>query len=150
MGESNTHAGNKDSKVQCIEILVSKISLERSGNNLPWTLSVYSLENQPIKKNLTEDCCESFHFMVYDWKRTIKRLLNDLKIPYSVTQYFALNTIYREAKPKFYFPGDATVLFESNKMLTDADYEVRNFSRRSLADRSPDERTDFILDETNA
>ncbi len=149
MGESNTRSGNKKSKIQCIEILVSKIFIERSGSNLHWTLSVYSLENQPIKKNLTEDYWECFHFMVYDWKRTIKRLLVDLKIPYSVTQYFALDTIYREAKPKFYFPGDATALSESTKMLIDADYEVRSFSRRSL-DRSPDERTDFILDETNA
>ena len=87
--------------------------------------------------------------MVYDWKRTIKRILYDLKIPYSVTQYFALDTIYQEAKPKFYFPEDATALSKSTKMLIDADYEVRSFSRRSL-DRSPDERTDFILDETNA
>ena len=146
MGESNTHAGNKESTVQCIELLVSKISLERSGNNLLSTLSVYSLENRPLQKKFAADGCEGFHFMVYDWNRTIKRLLDDFKIPYTVTQYFSLDSFTRDPKPKIYFSeADTDILIRLNKMLGDAaDWG------RSLSDRSADERTDLILDDRNA
>jgi len=35
--------------------------------------------------------------MVYDWKRTIKHLLEDQKIPYSIIQYFSPETVYNDA-----------------------------------------------------
>ncbi|MEX1240066.1 MAG: hypothetical protein WEB30_10125 [Cyclobacteriaceae bacterium] len=68
-----------------------------SAHNLHWTLSVYSLENQPVKKNRSIHNSEIFHFMVYDWKRTIKQLLEVQKIPYSIIQYFSPETIYKDA-----------------------------------------------------
>jgi hypothetical protein len=137
MRDSNTRAGNKEPKVQCLEVLVSRASLERSGNNLQWTLSVYSLENQPVRKKFSENDSEIFHFMVYDWKRTIKQLLENLKIPFSITQYFTPASIYREAKQTLYFSENDP----------EAGCEVE---ASALTDPSYGESTDFVFDETNA
>ena len=97
MKESKPHAANHESKIQCIEVLVPKKSIATSGHNLHWTLSVYSLENQPVSKNRSLHNSEVFHFMVYDWKRTIKQLLEDHQVHYSVIQYFTPETIFSES-----------------------------------------------------
>jgi hypothetical protein len=97
MGESNRCAANSDSKIQCIEVLISKTSVAGSRHDLQWTLSVYSLENQPVQKNRVVADMEIYHFMVYDWKRTINKILEDHQIRYSVIQYFTPETIYADA-----------------------------------------------------
>lgn len=100
MGERNRGAANSDSKVQCIEVLISKSST-RSRHDLQWTLSVYSLENQPVQKDRVVADMEIYHFMVYDWKRTIKKILEDHQIRYSVIQHFTPETIYTDAAVDF-------------------------------------------------
>jgi hypothetical protein len=97
MGESTRCAANSDSKIQCIEVLISKTSVAGSRHDLQWTLSVYSLENQPVQKNRFVADMEIYHFMVYDWKRTINKILEDHQIRYSVIQYFTPETIYADA-----------------------------------------------------
>jgi hypothetical protein len=97
MKENNSHATNQESKIQCIEVLVPKKSISTSGHNLHWTLSVYSLENQPVSKSRSLHNSEVFHFMVYDWKRTIKQLLDDHQVHYSIIQYFTPETIFSES-----------------------------------------------------
>jgi len=106
MRESNTRAANQKSKVQCLEVLVSKNAIATNGHNLHWTLSVYSLENHPVNKSLAIQNSEIFHFMVYDWKRTIKRLLDDHKIAYSIIEYFSPETIYAEGMENSRLPVD--------------------------------------------
>ena len=96
MGNSNEHATNKTSVIQCLEVLISRKSLENSPN-LQWTLSVYSLENQPVRKGPAMQNSEIFHFMVFDWKRTIKKLLDDHQVPYSIIQYFNPGSIYADS-----------------------------------------------------
>ena len=94
MRESNPHTKNAQSNIQCLEVLIPRSFIVNSGHNLHWTLSVYSLENQPVQKNRFIHNSEIFHFMVYDWKRTIKHLLEDQQIPYSIIQYFSPESIY--------------------------------------------------------
>jgi len=97
MRKSNPNTKNQKSKIQCLEVLIPKNFIVNSGHNLHWTLSVYSLENQPVKKNESIHNSEIFHFMVYDWNRTIKELLEDQKIPYSIIRFFTPVTIYSNA-----------------------------------------------------
>lgn len=96
MSERKSSTGNQQSKIQCLEVLIPKNFIAKGGHNLHWTLSVYSLENQPVRKNRAIHNSEIFHFMVYDWNKTIKQLLEDHKIPYSIIQYFNPKTIYSD------------------------------------------------------
>ena len=85
-------ARNNESAIQCIEVLISRSHLPNSSHNIFWTLSVYSLENQPVKKDRPLRNSEIFHFMTFDWNRTIKKLLDDHNVPYAVIQsFFAAN-----------------------------------------------------------
>ena len=88
---SNPHAANRESSIQCVEVLVSRTSVVK---NLQWTLSVYSLENNPVSANPAVHNCDVYHFMNFDWKRTIRQLLEDHKIAYKVVQYFSPETIH--------------------------------------------------------
>ena len=97
MGRSETDATNKKSNIQCIEVLIFKNHMVNMSNNLMWTLSVYSLENQPVRRNRVAPGSEMFHFMVYDWKRTIKQLLEDNQVPYSVIQFFSPDNLYSDS-----------------------------------------------------
>ncbi len=101
MKKSNTRAANSKPKIQCVEILVSNRPMSTGHHNLLWTLSVYSLENQPVKKNLSLKDSEVFHFMVYDWNKTIKQLLDDHQVPYSIIQFFTPETLFPETPDKY-------------------------------------------------
>lgn len=96
MSERKNSTGNQQSKIQCLEVLIPKNFIAEGSHNLHWTLSVYSLENQPVRKHRAIHNSEIFHFMVYDWKKTIKQLLEDHKIPYSIIQYFSPETVYAD------------------------------------------------------
>jgi hypothetical protein len=96
MRESNTHATKKD-RIQCLEVLISRRYITNSNNNLLWTLSVYSLENKPVIKNRAVHNSEVFHFMVYDWNRTIKQLLDEYQIPYSIIEFFSPENFYTDS-----------------------------------------------------
>ena len=95
MGASKSSTKEK-SGIHCIEVLISKNHVGDYHDNIFWTLSVYSLENQPVKKNRDVNDFEIYHFMVYDWRRTIKQLLDDRQIPYSIIQQFSTATVYPE------------------------------------------------------
>lgn len=92
MREEKTTTQEK-SNIQCVEVLISRDATARGGHNLYWTLSVYSLQNSPAKKSRQLNNCEVFHFMVYDWNRTIQQLLEDHKVPYFVIQFFGTKNI---------------------------------------------------------
>ena len=97
MRERNTDATRNKSAIQCIGVLISRNYIRNAADNIYWTLSVYSLENQPVQKNRLLHNSEIFHFMTYDWKRTIEKLLDDRKVPYSIIQYFSADSIYNRA-----------------------------------------------------
>lgn len=111
MGESNRNTRKSSTSAECLEVLISK-SLAASSN-LFWTLSVYSLENQPVKKDRSGHNSEIFHFMVYDWNRTIQQLLEENKIPYAIIQYFTPDSIYPEAVNEVVNSPDNEVYFIS-------------------------------------
>ena len=95
MGASKSSTKER-SGIHCVEVLISKNHVGDYHDNIFWTLSVYSLENQPVKMNRDVSDFEIYHFMVYDWKRTIKQLLDDRQIPYSIIQQFSTATVYPE------------------------------------------------------
>ncbi len=97
MRENGGHTIINDSNIQCVEVVISRTYLRDNTNNLLWTLSVYSLQNQPVKKEHSFDNAEGFHFMVYDWNRTIKQLLEQNQIPYSIIGFFTVENIYPNA-----------------------------------------------------
>ena len=101
MGNENQLTAIGESNLQCVEILVSKKSISTDGHNLHWTLSVYSLQNQPVKKDWVKNDCEVFHFMVYDWNKTIKKLLEDHQVSFSVIQFFTPEHILADAQTDF-------------------------------------------------
>jgi hypothetical protein len=89
----NSNVAEQDSKIQCIEVLISK-TFKSGGSNLAWTLSVYSLENQPVQKDASFHNCDIFHFMIFDWRRTVRNLLDEHQVPYQIIQYFSPENIY--------------------------------------------------------
>jgi hypothetical protein len=106
MKKSNSRAANPQSQIQCVEVLVSKESIFSSGHNLHWTLSVYSLENAPAKRNLPLSKSEVFHFMVYDWIRTLKQMLDDHQVPYSIVQFFTPDSLFPATPGKYGLQDD--------------------------------------------
>lgn len=126
MGKSNRSATKKKSTIQCIEVLISRSYLTGNSGNLLWTLSVYSLENQPVRKNrLAILDSEIFHFMVYDWNRTIRILLEDRQIPYSILQVFSRDTIFSQEEV---FPPD------HDRALIAALYSIDSLGNHKLPD----------------
>jgi hypothetical protein len=117
MKKSNSRAANLKSKIQCIEVLVSKDSVYKSSHNLQWTLSVYSLENAPAKRDLPLTNSEIFHFMVYDWTRTLKQLLDDHQIPYSIIQFFTPENLFPAAPAKIELPYEEHDLLLAARQL---------------------------------
>lgn len=82
--------------IQCVEVLVSRSYVRDRNHQLPWTLSVYSLQNHPVKMSQDTHNSEMFHFMLYDWKRSIKKFLDDQQIPYSIVGYFCSDSIHSD------------------------------------------------------
>lgn len=121
------------SKIPCLEVLIPKTFIESSnGKSLRWTLSVYSLENQPVKKNRAITHSEIFHFMEYDWKRTIKELLEQHQVPYSIIQYFCPDTIHADSSLQHHELTDQETdyLAAVNELEEVAIRNTRPFSQR--------------------
>lgn len=98
MGHEKRKGG--EAGIRCIEVLISRKLMSGSQLDL-WPLSVYSLENNPVKQHYAEQGADVFHFMVYDWERTIKKILERNQIPYSVIQYFIPDRIYPDFPAAF-------------------------------------------------
>lgn len=97
MKEHNRHGVNEKGEIQCIEVLVSTDSLVNNRHNLQWTLSVYSLEGHAIRKDVPLQGAEAFHFMVYDWNRTIRQLLETNQVPYSIVRLFSPDSLFPQS-----------------------------------------------------
>jgi hypothetical protein len=145
MRERNTDATKNKSAIQCIEVLISRNYIRNAPDNLYWTLSVYSLENRPVQKNRSLQNSEIFHFMTYDWKRTIQKLLDDRKVAYSIIQYFSADSICSNAavSPVTTLEDNEEKYLSAASTLSD-DLHV---ATSNLMMRLDEERKDFILDE---
>ena len=100
MKNSNPHAASLKSEIECIEVLVSRNSIAK---NLQWTLSVYSLENNPVTRHPAIHNCDVYHFMNFDWKRTIKQLLEEHEVPYTIVQHFSFQSIHAVSEHNSHF-----------------------------------------------
>lgn len=112
MKSRNSNAGGQESLIQCIEVLISRNSIAK---NLQWILSVYSLENNPVSRQPAIHNCDVYHFMNFDWKRTVKQLLEDHQVPYSIIQYFTPPSIHAGIGSKLPF-DENTILSASDQM----------------------------------
>lgn len=83
-----------NTNIQCLEVLIPKDLHTDRTHHLLRTLALYSLHNHPVKSIPSNHNEEIFHFMVFDWNRTIKALLDDRKVHYRILQYFSPDTIY--------------------------------------------------------
>ena len=93
MREPDKRSLDETAAINCLEVLVPKMYLDNNVDNIYWTLTVYSLENAPVKKERSSEQSDTFRFMVYDWRRTIRKLLEHHQIPFSVVQYFTSDSI---------------------------------------------------------
>ena len=126
MKRNNSRAASAKAQVQCVEVLVSEDVVLRNGHNLHWTLCIYSLENESVKKHLSLKDSAVFHFMVYDWNRTIKHVLDAHQIPYSIVQFFTPHDLFPTSPNMYGLPAD-----DSSLLLA-----LRNFEGDAHADPS--------------
>lgn len=144
MENSNSNAASQESHIQCIEVLISRTSIAK---NLQWTLSVYSLENHPISRYPSIHNCDVYHFMTFDWKRTIKQLLENHQVPYSVIQYFSPQGIHAGA--------ERNPVFDENTILSALDQMEEIYGGRdhahtgALPSSGRSKNSDLVFDEKN-
>ena len=107
-----------------IEVRLWEIYLLRSNINLNYTLSAYALE-PPVVERHSRDLKVSFHFMLYDWEKTISHLLTQNSIPYEIVGSYDTDKIRATDKKKVYLAeDDLEILFALNTMLENAGYDV--------------------------
>jgi hypothetical protein len=98
--------------IQCVEVLIPDKSI--SANDLYRTLSLYSLQNEALANNPTNADQQGFHFMLYDWLRTLKVVLDDRKIFYTIIKCFSLPDIHSNgndaAADPAYIASDAMLI----------------------------------------
>lgn len=143
MKEGNRDDAKNRSAIQCIEVLIARNCIRNSSHNLFWTLSLYSLQNEPVKKNRSLHNSEIFHFMTYDWKRTIQKLLEDHKIQYSIIQYFSADNVFGDT-------AGASLQDDEQKFLAAASDISENLGSTSsdlILRLVNEERKDLMFDE---
>lgn len=96
MSATETPGAGQRSNILCLEVLIPKSFMLNSSHHLFRTLSLYSLHNHPVKGNPLPQASEMFHFMAYDWNRTIRDLLDERRIPYSILRHFYPDSVYFE------------------------------------------------------
>jgi hypothetical protein len=141
MKELNEKSMGGTPTINCLEVLIPRMYLDNNVDNICWTLSVYSLENAPVESMNHSD---AFHFMVYDWRRTIRKLLEQHQIPFSVVQYFTFDTIPSAAALEPYvYAGDGTVLIDTPNRPPGRD-DNATLHKRATSSRSPEKTHDLM------
>ena len=122
--ENKTPVEFDEQVVPCLEVSLSRKVIEICGSNLLWTLSVYSLDNRPLRSGMEQGETMNYHFMVYDWRKTIKQLLDDIDVPYTILQYFTVDTLYRSPRRNIAIgKREAEIRFEKDIAVA-AEHEV--------------------------
>jgi CheY-like chemotaxis protein len=141
-------SGIKRPQQDAIQIKLWEIYLLRSRINLDRILSVYSIDRSELKSSDRESARISFSFLMFDWERTIKKVLTDNSIPYDVVSTYKTDIYKQMEKKKVYIAeDDLNTLFAINTMLEDAGYDVlmSHCGEPMLKDKLP--TTDiFIVD----
>jgi CheY-like chemotaxis protein len=67
----------------------------------------------------------TFHFMLFDWNRTLRKMLDDRSIAYEVLKTYSTNSFTQVPKKKVYLADDDLhILFSLNALLEEAGYDV--------------------------
>jgi CheY-like chemotaxis protein len=145
---SNAPSGLRKLGQQGIEIRLWQIYILRDRTNLVNTLSAYALEGGPLHKNMTDQERVAYRFLIHDWEKTIKPLLNKNSIPFETGILFNVDVFHKPEKKKVYLvEDDLDILFTLNLMLEDAGYDVlMSHSAKPLMERKLPETDVFILD----
>jgi hypothetical protein len=78
---NNKPSGLKESETTIIQVKVWEAFLLHSRHNLYATLSTYSLDNGPLVKGEDDLSTVTFRFMLRDWNKTLRDLLDQHNIP---------------------------------------------------------------------
>ena len=121
---SDTPSGLRTPGQQGIEIRLWQVYILRNRTNLLNTLSAYSLESKPRTGNIVDEDRISYRFLMHDWEKTIKPLLNKNSIPFETGIPFIVDVFHRPEKKKVYLvEDDLDILFALNIILEDAGYD---------------------------
>jgi hydroxymethylpyrimidine pyrophosphatase-like HAD family hydrolase len=88
--------------IECVEISISRTSFETNDFNLhvAWTLSVYALDRSSSAKTSERSGSAIYHFMLYDWRKTLQQLLHDHQVMYTVRDHYLVSNIYENTGKK--------------------------------------------------
>jgi CheY-like chemotaxis protein len=118
-------SGLKQTLQEVVEIRLWEVYLLRSRNNLYTLLSDYSIDKGPIENSQRDNERVTFRVTLYDWERTIVRILTDNAIPFEIIGKSKINVFKHISKKKIYVAeDDLDILFALNTMLEDAGYDV--------------------------
>jgi CheY-like chemotaxis protein len=118
-------SGSRRLNQQAIEIKLWEIYLLRNRNNLNRQLSTYSIDNGPYHNSPTNPEQVIFRFMQYDWDKTVRSLLGDLKVPFELGCKFEIDVSSVPRKKTVYVAeDDLSILFALDTMLENAGYDV--------------------------
>jgi CheY-like chemotaxis protein len=111
---------------KAIEVKLWGLYPFRNRHRLYDVLATYSLDGGPSENEFGEHDRISFKFLVYDWQKTIQKLLTDNNIPFVIHDYFTLQVPdYRRRQKIYIAEDDPDISMAMNILLKDAGYEVQ-------------------------
>jgi CheY-like chemotaxis protein len=131
-----------------IEVKLWGIYPFKNRHRLYDILATYSLDGGPSENEFAEHDRISFKFLVYDWQKTIQKLLTDNNIPFVIHDYFTLEMPdYRRRQKIYIAEDDPDISMAMNILLKDAGYDVQLSSAgKPLMEDSRVAADLFILD----
>ena len=134
MEKSNTQSKNRPSEIQCIEVLVANTA-DHSSGSLRWTLSIYSLQNQPVSGDLSFHNCDIYQFMIFDWKRTIQKLLEKHQVSFCIIQYFSPGDAHTVTSAMDTALHERNILAALDQLQGKVPHQEETFSHSAKPDR---------------
>jgi CheY-like chemotaxis protein len=109
-----------------VEIKLWGIYPFRNRHRLYNILATYSLDGGPNENDFGAHDRISFRFLVYDWQKTLQKLLTDNNIPFVIHSYFVIQTYnYRRRRKVLIAEDDLDILSAMNMILENAGYDVQ-------------------------
>lgn len=132
----------------CVQVRLSAIYLNRNQQNLQKTLSAYALEGKPLQAPFKESEQVFYHFLRFDWEKTLQSLLVRNAIPFEIMKTFEQDIFRNRAKNKVYLvEDDLDILFALNVILEEAGFDVLlSHSAKPLMEEVIPPTDLFILD----
>ena len=140
-----------NARIRCVEVKLWGIYFLKNREELLSMLSAYALEAKPFRNNPDSTEELSYHFLAFDWERSVRSLLARNLIPFEVVSTFETNAVATEKKKVYLVEDDLDILFALNTMLEDAGYDVLlSHSTKPLMEETLPPTDLFILDKCMA